>query len=1066
MKSVAMLCLWVYCGIFAQLKFNHLNIEDGLSQSTVFAIAKDHFGYMWFATEDGLNRFDAYDFRIYRSSSDSNSLSNTFVRSLIVDNENRTWIGTVSGLNYYDPSNGKIHRIKDPYLSKANIMDLDYDGENLWFRFRGDGFAKYNIGKKVFTHLANKIAYTNKTITSILFTDSKLYYGSDYGLFAYDTIIDKSIELFTNFKQKPRVRHIVKSKENLIVTASDGIYIVNIKSQTAKKLNITNWDQVKNVTKTLFDSANRLWIGTISDGLFIYNYNLNRLDRYTYDPLNPSSLSGNFIESFFEDDNGLVWLGSNAAGINIYDPFRQKFKHFKMQHENFPTDNVIYALFADEENLWIGTEKAGLNVYNRKTAKYKVYLPNGTNRSIYGKSIRSIVEDQNGKIWIGSSDAGISIYDRHTQKFEHFNSDIPFFKNLVTRTILEDKYNKDLMWFGTARQGFIRYNKKDRSYKQYTTNSTKGKGLSNTDIRAVIMDSEGIIWIGTLGGGLNRFDSKKEVFTYYRADKGKKSLSHDIIIGIVESKDKKGLWLGTGGGGFSYFDKAKNEFTNYSEKDGLANDVVYVAYPDAHGNIWATTNNGISKYNIKAKTFRNYSSGDGLQSNEFNIGAYTETNDGELVFGGINGFNIFNPNKIVDNQMKPKIYLTEFNVFEKAKAFKSDISNINSIELNYFENFISFRYTALNYTYPKANRFEYKMIGVDKNWIEASNRRYVNYTDLDHGSYEFHIRASNNDGVWNKEGKKIAIKIATPPWLTWWAFCIYAVIFFALVWLTKWLIKNWRFLISPRTKFIGKYKILSTLGVGSMSKVYEAFDPDSKELVAIKVVENEENTADDIFRMFIKEAEIGKELNHPNIVKVFGSGTTNDLRFLTMEKVDGVTLKFALKNNLINAEKDHDFLILELLEGISYLHSKGIIHRDIKSSNILINLEKRTLKVTDFGLATSKNLISLNERSNLVGTLAYMSPEQSVGRQVDMRTDIYAIGVLIYELLFEKIPYEAENEMALIFAIHNETPEQFIISNHPLIGIIKRCMKRDPNDRFQSVSEIQDAIKQIRKVEV
>jgi serine/threonine-protein kinase len=325
---------------------------------------------------------------------------------------------------------------------------------------------------------------------------------------------------------------------------------------------------------------------------------------------------------------------------------------------------------------------------------------------------------------------------------------------------------------------------------------------------------------------------------------------------------------------------------------------------------------------------------------------------------------------------------------------------------------------------------------------------------LREGSYIFEATIHEENAAFVAAPLRFKLTVL-PPWFrTTWAYFLFAFIALLLFYLGRWLAKNWRFLISPRTKFIGKFKLIKILGTGNMSKVYEAYDPDRKKAVAIKLVENDENTADDIFRMFIKEAEIGKELEHENIVRIFDAGTANNARYLTMEKIEGITLKTAINENLIKTDTERFAIAAKLLRALAYLHEKGIVHRDLKSSNVMVNLKTGDLKLMDFGLSSARQLVSLADRSAIVGTLGYMSPEQTIGKGVSQQSDIYSFGVILYELFFNELPFLAANEMELIFAIHNETPTQFILSKKPIINLIKTCMARDVAARFANANKI------------
>ncbi len=605
-RNVVFFCVAI--NLYSQIKFTHLSIEDGLSQSTVFRIEKDQFGYMWFGTSDGLNRYDGYNFRIFQNDkTDSTSISSGFIRGLFVDRSNRTWAGTINGLNYFDPADNQIHRISDPYLKTANITDIHADEKALWLRFRRDGFGRFDLKTFQFNHFKEALnGHSNKNVNALFVQKERIWFGLESGLYAVH-LDQKNKQRYapTGLKDFAVQTIVSYSSDTLLISAREGLYFFSTKTNQFREIKLSQ--RVSRSTAVLVENKYSIWIGTVEDGLFIHNLKTGITQNYQFDPLDQSSISGNFIESIYKDSNGLVWVGNNAAGINIFDPYRQKFKHYKMNHKNYPTDNVIYALFSEKENshiVWIGTEKAGLNRLDRNTGKYTVYLPDPNKNSIFGKSVRAIYEDSEKNLWFGTSDAGITILRKKTGRFEHFGTKNSALRRLSIRTIFEDNKDANIIWVGTANSGLLKTTKNGNLLKSYSLSDDKKSGLNNTDIRSAIMDSKNIIWVGTLGGGLNRFDPVREGFQYFtHSSTDSHSIGNNIVLSIfeVDSQNSQALWIGTGGGGFSYFDIEQNIFTNYSEQDGLANNVVYVAIPDHHGNIWATTNNGVSRFNPQTK---------------------------------------------------------------------------------------------------------------------------------------------------------------------------------------------------------------------------------------------------------------------------------------------------------------------------------------------------------------------------------------------------------------------------------------------------------------------------------
>jgi len=301
--------------------------------------------------------------------------------------------------------------------------------------------------------------------------------------------------------------------------------------------------------------------------------------------------------------------------------------------------------------------------------------------------------------------------------------------------------------------------------ERYRYDPNDPASLSNNYVRVIYEDSDGMFWIGTQGGGLNLLDRKTGLFTRYLSDADDpESINSDYIFSIYEDNDGM-LWLCTWGGGLNRFNKYSGEFKAYTKKEGLSSNSVYGLLEDEEGNFWLSTNNGLSKCNPKMGTFKNYNSRDGLQSNEFNGGSYYKSRSGEMFFGGINGFNSFYPDEIEDNPFIPEVVITSFRKLNREVELSSPLSDIDKLFLSYRDYSFSFEFAALEYSAPDKNRYAYRMVGLDNEWIYTdSERRFAYFTTLPPGGYQFQVKASNNDGIWNTEGISVDIIITPPFW--------------------------------------------------------------------------------------------------------------------------------------------------------------------------------------------------------------------------------------------------------------------------------------------------------------
>ncbi|MCK6648148.1 MAG: SpoIIE family protein phosphatase, partial [Bacteroidia bacterium] len=369
-----------------------------------------------------------------------------------------------------------------------------------------------------------------------------------------------------------------------------------------------------------------------------------------------------------------------------------------------------------------GTYGGGLNLFNEKTRSFSAFKHNDVDpSSISSDDVWCIKEDKEGNLWIGTWGGGLNKLNIQTKKFSHYK-------------------------FDAAQPSFI----------------------SNDRVISLLVDDKGTVYAGTNGGGLNVYNKTNNSFVRYKhSDTDSLSISSDRVRCIIQDS-KNNIWIGTDGGGYNLFDPIKKNFTHFTEKDGLCNNVVYGIVEDDLGNLWFSTNGGISKYNFKRKNYQNFDVRDGLQSNEFNQGAFLRSGNGKIYFGGVNGFNVFEPSSIQKNPNRPPVYITSIKLFNNEIVKDTMSSFIKELNLNYSDNFLSFEFAALDYTSSDKNKYACKMEGFDKDWIELGNRRFISYTNLDPGKYVFRVKGSNNDGVWNEQGNYIVITIAPPFWKTIW----------------------------------------------------------------------------------------------------------------------------------------------------------------------------------------------------------------------------------------------------------------------------------------------------------
>ena len=812
LNYIFVIVLTAFTTLYSQntdMHFEHITDEQGLSQNHVYCILQDSRGFMWFGTQDGLNRYDGYDFEVFRKDpNDSYSLSGNFVLAIIEDRWGVLWIGTLNdGLNRFDRNTGRFIRFQhDPAdsnsLSGNRIWSIheDHSGE-LWIGTT-DGLNRYDRKTGHFIRYYHNPddpnSLSNNAIFSI-YTDrgGALWIGTRDGLNQFE----RGTGRFIRYKNDPA---------NPNSLSGNGIYGIHEDRLGVLWLGTNNGlngydretgcfvryrhdpDDPKSLSSSRVWSIHEdrygiLWIGTRDGGLDRFDRETGRFFCYRHDPSDPSSLSSDNVFNVYEDRSGLIWLGTLGGGLNKYNRIKESFLHCR----NNPADpnslshNNVYSIFQDKSGLvWIGTDGGGLNrfipdEFGAPSAHVVHYRNEPDNPySLSNDRISVIQEDSHGVLWIGTYGGGLNRYDRKTGRFIHYRHNPNDRNSLSTDyvyTICED--HTGILWIGTQEGGLNRYDREKDKFISYRHNSDDPFSLSSDDVKSIYEDRSGNLWIGTSGGGLNQYDKATDRFRCYQDDPGNPfSLSNNTVNDILENKLGE-LWVGTNSG-LNKLDKSEDTFIHYSEKDGLPNDVIYGILEDDHGDLWLSTNKGLSKFDPQAETFRNYTVRDGLQGNAFNDWARYKSRSGMMYFGGTNGFNVFHPDSIRDNPYIPPVVITDFQLFNTSvpigeiadgrTLLSTSITETDEIRLNYKDNVFSFIFAALHYAYPEGNEYAYMMDGFEDHWNYVGNKRDATYTNLSPGRYTFRVKASNSDGVWNEEGVSLAIYITPPFWQTWW----------------------------------------------------------------------------------------------------------------------------------------------------------------------------------------------------------------------------------------------------------------------------------------------------------
>ncbi|HET9587483.1 MAG TPA: two-component regulator propeller domain-containing protein [Anaerolineales bacterium] len=778
-----------------EMRFDHISIEQGLSQSSVGVIFQDRRGFLWFGTQDGLNRYDGYNFKTYKPDPDvPTSLSDRWITSIVEDRQGMLWIGTrLGGLNLYDPLTEQfthfLHDSEDPSSlsdNHVNVLFLDKN-DNLWVG-TPDGLDLLNRESNTFKHYvyspSQPEGISGKNITAIYQDSRGRFWVGTYagGLNRFDP----QNNTFFPYQYNPddsnlntissnHVTAIVEGKNSVLWVGTRG-GLNRFSPDSGRFEQFLHYDNnaqsiASNIINALHvDSTGNLWIGTVS-GLDRFQAVGKRFIHYRNDPTFSQSLSYDNVVSIYEDRGGVLWFGTHGGGVNKYDRQRGDFAYYRHDPKDTNTlsGNFITSIHVDSDgDAWIGTSGAGLNRFIHSTNLVFRFQYNPEKRNSIGSNfVSAIAEDQDGILWLGTWD-GLDRFDKKTSTFTHFKRDSANPDSLSANTVY-DVYvdSRNDVWVGTI-GGLDRLNRKTGTFIHYYPEIGNPNSLSGTSIYSMLEDRDGNLWVGTFDSGLNKFNRETEEFTRYEYDpRSKASISNDSILSIFQ--DSKGrLWIGTAGGGLNLYHPETDSFTYYLEKDGLPNGVVYGILEDENGYLWVSTNFGLSRFDPETETFRNFDSGDGLQSNEFNSGAYAKGKKGEFYFGGIHGLNVFYPSRIKDNAYLPQVTLTALTQEDRPIEVDSSVETAKNISLKWPQNSLEFEFAALSYDQPNKNQYAYMLKGFDSDWHFIGTKRDGRYTNLPGGQYTLLLKATNSDGVWNEVPRQINVTVIPPFWQTVW----------------------------------------------------------------------------------------------------------------------------------------------------------------------------------------------------------------------------------------------------------------------------------------------------------
>ena len=777
----------VYVSAYNNINFKNITSEDGLSQGTVETIIQDDQGYIWLGTNDGLCRYNGYEFKIYKHDEElENSITNNYIVDIKQDNLGNIWVGTANGLSKIDTKTDLITNYnmndEEKSLSHYNIGDILITKSGDVLVGTSDGLNIYNEKKDEFYRIFNKDSDLSSQFIRSLAEDENqnIWVATNNGIDKIDIKNNKNIISFKTGDGKFDISendiYVVRYDPKGYIWAGalkEGLNRIDINTNEVKQYKNDDRDEKSlpgnHVKDILRDSSGNLWVGT-DNGLAKYNEQTENFATYKNKIYDKTSLVNDEVFSIQEDESGLIWVGT-YAGISMFDP-NTNIEHYKKDpfDENSISDNSIHGIYEDKDGLlWVGTNSKGVNVINRKNYNVKHLNKTSKDYPISDDNINDVVGIDN-KIFIATKN-GLNEVDKDLKTINIYNTEDGICNNNITALFADSKKN---VWIGTA-NGISVLNTNTNEIIDITDILTN-HNIEDQYIKVIYEDSKGNYWVGCfVDGGLVKIDPNKRTIENYRNKKeDKTSISSNNIRSIVEDKNGN-IYIGTSYG-LNKLNESNNTFERYLEKDGLSNNTVYGLLVDDNNNLWASTNLGISKLDTNTMTFETFNIIDGFQGNEFNGRAYYKNKSGELFFGGINGLNIFRPNDINRSRYVPTVIFDEFKV--NGKVYK----DINNQEFKYNENTINISVFISNYKNTKNIQYMYKLEGVSDSW-DISRSNNINYSDLAPGTYTLKIKARSYSGkVSDESAVKFIIK--PPIWKSKAAILIYLIIITIVIYRT------------------------------------------------------------------------------------------------------------------------------------------------------------------------------------------------------------------------------------------------------------------------------------------
>lgn len=1021
--------------LFAQkYAFKTYTAADGFPPFAAEHILQDRLGNLWITTAGGVVLYNGKEFRSFTT---EEGLPDNATRALCEDGYGHIWVGTLSGgvvkfmRNGFGEYDLRVFKTNDG-LSHNAVLSLER-GEpgDVWVgtkngvtKIQSDSLSQnIHVEKILPGQSIDQIRRAENGVIWFGAFDGTVYWLKDGKInsskifpitgglsgIAEDPNHDLWIGSFDHGVKKIRWadQRVEIIEDKLLETANPKIYGIAVARRGA------------------------MLLSTFGSGVITAEgNNLTALSRV-------NGLPENNITCAFEDREGILWIGTANSGLVklVSNPFEMYDK------ESGLAGNFVLDVLQDRTGAyWFTSYESGLTRYDGK--EFKVFTAKD---GLPHKNVYALMEDAQGRIWVSTSGNGVFVYNG--KKFAPFNKKNTYLSDVLC--MFEDKEKN--LWFGTDAFGAIRYTPEGQ-YVQFTT----AQGLAGLRIFSIIQDKNGRLLFGCgqpsrfkEAGGLSLWDPEryfKRLNPFTTMSKSNGFPTNQVTSVFEDSRGN--IWLGAQQVGLILF--SDGIVQTFTKRDGLTSNDVVAIQEDRKGRIWIGTVKGVNVWD--GKIMESYTVRQGLLSDEVYENAMIADKNGDIWFGTSMGVCRFKINEKTLPPVPPLVYV------DKVRSFGKEISTEILSELSYGQNSLDFQVTGMELKSEKNMTYQFMLEGYDKDWEAPTARDYISFTNLDPGKYVFKVRARGISGLWS-EPAALPFTIIPAFWQTLWfraASAFFILILIPL--LFRFSLKGWkRFRKWRSMRHVAHYKIKEVLGEGAMGRVYLAFDKTSRIHVALKVISEKLMNDPENKERFMREGRILAKLRHPFVVKVYATGEWMGRGYIAMEILKGGDLKAYLKKNFPLKENDLERLLIAIAEGLVYIHKQNIVHRDFKCENIMLD-DHLNPKIMDFGLSKSVLVTAMTQAGTIMGTLGYVAPEQITGGKTDQRSDIFSFGVVMYELLTNRLPFHGENEIAMIHSIFNDQPVKPSEINPDVLSvhekIVMKCLEKDPERRYQTSEEL------------